>query len=280
MSLVRCEDLHYAYLAGTPFETPALHGVSFTIEQGQCIGLAGPTGCGKSTLIQLLNGLLHPTAGRVLVNQISVEAGGDLKALRRTVGLLFQFPEHQLFEETVERDIAYGLRQHRVPSAKIPDRVTEAMARVGLSESYRHRAPDTLSGGERRLAALAGVLALEPQVLVLDEPTVGLDPEARDRLWRLLEDLHRQGLTLVVASHLLEELAPRVDRLLVLAQGRLVLEGSPREVLARRDHLGKLGMELPAPARLVAALSARGWTLPWTAVTEQEACEAIAGARR
>jgi len=257
--LIACESVSYTYRRGTPMEAPALRGVSVEVRAGEAVALIGPTGSGKSTLIQHFNGLLRPTVGTVRV------AGEDLwgpradrRRARQQVGLVFQFPEDQLFEETVRRDVAYGPAHLRLGEAEVAERVDEALRAVGLDPSrFGDRPPFGLSGGEMRRVALAGVLAMRPRVLVLDEPTAGLDPLGKEGILTRLEALHRQGLAVVVITHNMDEAARLADRIVVLDGGRVVMEGTPAEIF-RRDDLGRIGLDLPQAVRLVRALRARG----------------------
>jgi len=241
-------------------EAPALRGVSVEVRAGEAVALIGPTGSGKSTLIQHFNGLLRPTVGTVRV------AGEDLwgpradrRRARQQVGLVFQFPEYQLFEETVRRDVAYGPAHLGLGEAEVAERVDEALHAVGLDPSrFGDRSPFGLSGGEMRRVALAGVLAMRPRVFVLDEPTAGLDPRGKEEILARLEALHRQGLAVVVVTHNMDEVARLADRVVVLAEGRVVMAGSPAEIFRRDEDLRRVGLDLPQAVRLVRALRARG----------------------
>jgi energy-coupling factor transport system ATP-binding protein len=275
--VVEAQDLGYVYMPGTPLEQRALQGVSFAIEAGECVGLIGPTGCGKSTLISHLNGLLRPTEGRLTVLGRDVGNTRDLRSLRFEVGLVFQSPEAQLFEETVFAEIAYGPRNMRLPAADIEGRVVRAAALLGLDlDALRQRSPLTLSGGEQRRVAMASILSMEPTVLIFDEPTAGLDPEGRALCLAAIQDLIRNGRTLVVVSHDLELIAALASRVLVLEGGRLAWNGDLRAAL----RAGLPGLR-PTPAgRLCQALSAAGWAVPGDVVTVPEASEAIIAALR
>ncbi len=241
-------------------EAEALRGVTLRIAAGEIVGIIGPTGSGKSTLIQHFNGLLRPTGGAVRI------AGEDLWAprtdrrrVRQRVGLVFQFPEYQLFEDTVRHDVAYGPRNLGLPESEIRDRVDEALRAVGLDpRQFGDRSPFSLSGGEMRRAALAGVLAMRPQVLVLDEPTAGLDPRGKEALLQRLTALHRQGLTIVLVTHSMDEVARLARRVVVMNAGRVMGDGPPREIFAREDDLRRIGLDLPQAARLVRLLRRQG----------------------
>lgn len=272
--MMELEGVSFTYLQGTPFESQALHEIDLTIAEAEAIGLAGTTGSGKSTLIQHLNGLIRPQTGSVRVQGKEVpRRGGDLRWLREAVGLLFQFPEQQLFEETVAQDVAFGPRCLGLPPDQIQTRVKEALERVGLDlEQFGDRSPFQLSGGEARKVALAGVLANRPRYLVLDEPTAGLDPASRrDLIERLRRWRREEGLTLVVVSHSMDELAQLVDRLVVLAEGRVAADGPIRELFDQPERLQELGLEAPAVSQIVVAARARGLPLKETPITMDEA---------
>ena len=250
--LLELQHVAHFYMRGTPLEIQALSDVSLAVHPGEIVGVLGATGSGKSTAIQHCNGLLRAHAGHVRVlDQDLSDPKVDLRAVRRAVGLVFQLPETQLFEQYVGDDVAYGPRQLGLPHAQVRRRVQAAMAAVGLPfAAFKDRVTWTLSGGEMRRAAIAGVLALEPQLLVLDEPTAGLDPQARQLLLRQLLDLQAQGCTLVLVSHNMDELASLCHRLAVIAEGRTALTGSPAEVFAQPTVLRAFGLELPAMAQI------------------------------
>jgi len=277
-ALVQVQGLHHIYLRGTPLETTALRGVDLEVSRGQAAGIMGPTGSGKSTLLQFLNGLLPPRTGRVLLDgQDLSDSRTDRRAIRFRVGLLFQHPGDQLFERYVGDDVAFGPRAMGLPREEVRERVHRAMEAVGLPfEQFKDRLTTTLSGGERHKAALAGVLALEPEVLVLDEPTAGLDPRSRRDLLALL---HRwqgeQGGTLVVATHNMEDLAELAGRTCLLDGGKVVLDGPTRQVFARDEELSRHGLSTPRAAAVVQALRARGLPLPARALTIPEAADEI-----
>lgn len=241
----------------------ALRDVTFTLADGEFIGLAGHTGSGKSTLIQHANGLLHPTVGRVLFD------GGDLadkrvaQACRSAVGLVFQYPEHQLFAATVREDVAFGPRNLGLSDEEVAERVCEALRLVHLDEEdIGERSPFELSGGQQRRVAFAGVLAMRPRVLVMDEPVAGLDPVARAEFLELIGELHRSGLSIIMASHSMEDLARLADRILVLAEGEIFRIGAPDEVFADVEGLRGVGLDAPAAQRFAAELRAAGFDLP------------------
>jgi energy-coupling factor transport system ATP-binding protein len=254
------EHLVHDYMRGTPLEVRAVHDVSFEVRPGEILGILGHTGSGKSTVVQHLNGLLRPNGGRVLVfGQDLAHPDVDVRQVRRQVGLVFQFPEAQLFERFVGDDIAFGPRNLKLDRAEVRTRVQRAMDAVGLGfEEFKDRHTFSLSGGERRRVALAGVLALEPRILVLDEPTAGLDPAARDDLLDHILSLHQQGISLVMISHNMDELATICHRLVVLADGRTVMAGTPGHIFAESSRLRELGLDVPMPTALIEELNAAG----------------------
>ncbi|MBE3519858.1 MAG: energy-coupling factor transporter ATPase [Firmicutes bacterium] len=273
---IELQHVTYDYMPGTPSQVRALDDVCMTIQDGEFLGLIGPTGSGKSTLIQHLNGLLVPTSGRVLVDGLDTRAkGADLRRLRQKVGLVFQYPEDQVFEETVYEDIAFGPKNLGVPAEEIEERVREAMALVGLPDSLMKRSPFELSGGQLRRVALAGVLAMRPEVLVLDEPTAGLDPLGKREILGHIRRLHERGLTVVMVSHNMEEVARLADRLVVLDHGRIVLSGTPREVFAQGELLESIGLDIPDVTKMMRELRKRGWPVRTDVLTLEEAYEEI-----
>lgn len=272
------KDVDFTYMRGTVVSQRALEKVSLSIEQGEFLGLIGPTGSGKSTLIQHLNGLLLPSAGKVLVDGRDItERNFNLRGLRQRVGLLFQFAEQQLFEETVFADIAFGPRNLALEEKEIEKRVREAMKAVGLDFSlFKDRSPFSLSGGEMRRVAIAGVLAMEPEVLVLDEPLAGLDTPGRQSIVSQLVNLQQErGLTIVLVTHDIDTLAGVAGRIVVLSQGRILLDGRPEEVFGQEDLLRGNGLDIPQITRIVSMMRARGWQLPTFMTGAQEAAEAI-----
>ena len=264
MSIV-IEHLNYVYMTGGPYETKALSDVNLTIHDGEFIGLIGHTGSGKSTLVQHLNGLIMPTSGRVLVDGMDLaDKGTDRRAIRQRVGLVFQYPENQLFEETVEKDIAFGPKNLGLDDAEIDRRVRDAMRRVALDYDRLHeRSVFELSGGQMRRVAIAGVLAMEPQVLVLDEPCAGLDPRGREEILRLIKKLHEEaGTTIVMVSHSMDDVASLAERVIVMNHGELVMDGAPRDVFACGEELRGMGLDVPQAVLLAGKLRERGFDIP------------------
>ncbi|NLJ34134.1 MAG: energy-coupling factor transporter ATPase [Firmicutes bacterium] len=277
---IRVENLSHIYMPGTPMESVALEGISLEIKAGEFVGLIGETGSGKSTLIQHFNGLLKPTAGKVYVNGIDIgRRGTSLKDIRRRVGLVFQYPEHQLFEETVHADIAYGPSNMGLEGEALKQRVREAMTMVGIDyEELKDRSPFELSGGQMRRVAMAGVLAMKPEVLILDEPTAGLDPRGREEILQQIKALHREfALTVVLVSHSMEDVARLVERLLVMHRGKLVLTGPTREIFARGEELKKMGLGVPQVTELFHHLQGCFPTLKSDVLTVEEAHREIGG---
>lgn len=275
---IKMENVTHIYMPGTPFMSRAIADVSLEISDGEFVGLIGHTGSGKSTLIQHLNGLLKPTEGVVYVNGIRVDKDSkNLKALRREVGLVFQYPEHQLFEETVYLDIAFGPKNLGLTEDEIDRRVTEAAELVGIDiNELKDRSPFELSGGQRRRVAIAGVLAMEPRILVLDEPTAGLDPRGRDEIFRQIKDLHaKKGMTIILVSHSMEDVARLVDRIIVMNKGRVELTGTPAEVFSHADRLLEMGLGVPQVTGLMRALRDKGMDVPVDIYTVQQSMDVL-----
>ena len=259
------EHLNYVYMSGGPYETHALDDVSLTIEDGEFVGLIGHTGSGKSTLVQHLNGLLLPSSGKITVDGLDIaDKATDRRAIRRKVGLVFQYPENQLFEETVEKDIAFGPKNLGLDDAEIDRRVKGAMRKVALDYDALHeRSVFELSGGQMRRVAIAGVLAMEPRTLVLDEPCAGLDPRGREEILGLIRDLHRDtGATIVMVSHSMDDVASLAERVIVMNHGRVAMDGAPREVFSRGAELRAIGLDVPQAVLLADKLRERGFDVP------------------
>ncbi len=279
---IQVETLTYQYLVGTPLARTALDNLSFTIEDGSCVAIIGVTGSGKSTLVQHFNGLLRPRSGRVVVNAIDVGSrDADLAKLRRMVGLVFQSPESQLFASTVFEDVAFGPRQVGMSEGQVARVVEEALRIVGLPQpEFGQRDPFSLSGGQMRRAALAGVLAMEPAILILDEPTAGLDGEGRAELHRFLRRLRAERqTTILLVSHDMGEVASLAERALVLHQGRLVLDGRPRDLFRQAHVLAEWGLDVPALSQVGALLRKQGFAHLDGALTLDEMAQAILAGR-
>ena len=257
---IEITDLNYIYMEGSPFEKKALDSVSLSIGDGEFIGIIGHTGSGKSTLIQHLNGLLMPHSGTIVINGEDItQKGADLKALRQTVGLVFQYPEHQLFEETVYKDVAYGPKNMGLSQEEVKERVQEAMNYVGLPESYMNRSPFELSGGQKRRVAIAGVLAMRPDVLILDEPAAGLDPAGREEILTQIRALYlARKMTVIFVSHSMEDVARVAGRIIVMNQGKIAMDGKPADIFSRPEELRSMGLDVPQITRLIALLREKG----------------------
>jgi energy-coupling factor transport system ATP-binding protein len=257
---IKLEHVNYVYGAGTAYEKQALRDVSLEIPQGQFVGIIGHTGSGKSTLIQHLNGLVKADSGAVYFNGENIYVDGyDMKGLRGQVGLVFQYPEYQLFEEDVLSDVRFGPQNQGLPKEECEKRAREALELVGFPEKYYHQSPFELSGGQKRRAAIAGVLAMKPKVLVLDEPTAGLDPAGRDDILDQVKYLHDQtGMTVVLVSHSMEDVARYVQRIIVMNKGEKMLDGTPKEVFAHYKELEAVGLAAPQVTYVMHDLKARG----------------------
>lgn len=269
---IEVRNLTHVYHKGSPSEAVALKNVSFRIENGEFVGLIGPTGSGKSTLIQHLNGLLKPTSGEVLVDGEDIWGRSmSLRKLRQRVGLVFQYAEQQVFEETVRDDIAFGPRNLGLSEKEVQERVLEAAKMVGLPEELLGRSPFELSGGQLRRVAIAGVVAMKPEVLILDEPAAGLDPRGRDAILSSVKEMHRSGMTVILVSHNMEDVARLCERILVLNKGELVADGTPREIFSRNELVRKIGLKPPDVVSLMEKLRERGWNVRTDIVTIDEA---------
>ena len=258
--ILQIEHLTHTYSAGTPFQRSAVEDMNLSVMDGEFLGIIGHTGSGKSTLIQHLNGLLKPTSGRILLQGKDIWAEPKkIRDVRFQVGLVFQYPEYQLFEETVYKDIAFGPKNMGLDEEDIDRRVRSAAAFVGLTEAMLDKSPFELSGGQKRRVAIAGVIAMEPKVLVLDEPTAGLDPRGRDDILARIQDYHRaKNASVVLVSHSMEEIARNVDRIVVLSDSHVFMEGTPRQVFARAHELEQVGLDIPQVTKVALALRQRG----------------------
>lgn len=274
---IKAENLTYIYGEGTALEQYALKDVSFEIPDGQFVGLIGHTGSGKSTLIQHLNGLIKPTRGRVCYENEDIHSEGyDLRVLRSKVGLVFQYPEHQLFEVDVFSDVCYGPKNLGLSREETEERARQALKLVGLKEKYWEQSPFELSGGQKRRVAIAGVLAMDPRVLILDEPTAGLDPRGRDEILEEISGLHRERrMSIILVSHSMEDIARYADRLMVLNHGEKVFDGEPKKVFEHCKELESIGLAAPQVTYIVQELKERGVPLGGGITTIEEAREAI-----
>ena len=284
--IIRVEHLNYVYNPGMPDETTALDDVSFSVDEGDFVGIIGSTGSGKSTLISHFNGLNRPTSGRILIDGKDMwEQGADLRAFRFQVGLVMQYPEYQLFEETCAKDIAYGPRNMGLDEAEIDRRVKEAAAFVGLSDALLQKSPFELSGGQKRRVAIAGVMAMHPRVLVLDEPAAGLDPEGRDTILSQIRDYHEKtGITVLLVSHSMEDIAKYANRVLVLNHAGIAMYDTVENVFARAQELLELGLSVPQVTQIFLRLRQMGldihtdvYTIPYAVKTIRKALAAKQG---
>ena len=276
--MIKAENVNYIYQQGMPFERQALYDVNIEIEDGSLVALIGHTGSGKSTLIQHFNALVKPTSGKIIINGIDVTAPkADLRLVRKTVGLVFQYPEHQLFEETVYKDIAFGPKNMGFSDEEIDKRVRESAALVGLKEKHLTRSPFDLSGGQKRLVAIAGVLAMNPKVLILDEPTAGLDPKGRDEILATIKKLHEENKEMIIifVSHSMEDVAKTAERVIVMNDGHVEMQGTVAEVFAQAEHLQKIGLNVPQVTLLTDKLRLAGYDLPEHIYTVKYAADAI-----
>ena len=281
MADIRVSKLRHVYSAGTPFEKAAIEDISLTIPQGQLVGIIGHTGSGKSTFIQHLNALIAPTSGKVFFGDTDINATKESRRnIKHKVGLVFQYPEYQLFEETVYKDIAFGPKNMKLGEEEIDSRVREAAAFVGISEELFERSPLELSGGQKRRIAIAGVIAMRPEVLILDEPTAGLDPAGCEQI---LENIctyrEKTGATVIIVSHSMDDTARLSERILVFDHGRVVMDGTPDEVFSKPEELIKIGLDVPHPTELAMALRAMGVKLPRSIYTHEQLVSAVRAAR-
>ncbi|MGE5631138.1 MAG: energy-coupling factor transporter ATPase [Caulobacteraceae bacterium] len=261
---VKVENLSHIYMKDSVFEHVALDNLSFEIQDGEFVGLIGHTGSGKSTLIQHLNGLLKPTSGKIFIDGVELHSKEvPMKKIRHKVGLVFQYPEYQLFEETVYKDVAFGPQNLGLSEEEISERVHEAITLVGLDfEKIKDASPFELSGGQKRRVAIAGVIAMKPKILILDEPTAGLDPKGRDEILGELKELHRkQGITVILVSHSMEDIANLVDKVLVMNKGKIVFFDTPRNVFKEVETLEKIGLGVPQVTYLIRRLREKGYEI-------------------
>lgn len=274
---IRIEHLNYIYSAGTAFEKQALRDINLEIPDGQFIGMIGHTGSGKSTLIQHLNGLIRGTSGSIYFNDENIyQEKYDMKGLRSKVGLVFQYPEHQLFEIDVFSDVCFGPKNLGLCTEEIKERAREALEQVGLDASFYKKSPFELSGGQKRRVAIAGILAMHPQVLVLDEPTAGLDPRGRDEILNQVAKLHdERKITVILVSHSMEDVANYVDRIIVMNKGQVMLDDIPARVFAHYEELEQVGLAAPQVTYVTQTLKKQGWDIDTSVTTIDEAKQAI-----
>ena len=279
---IQLENVNYIYGEGSGQEKWALKNINLTIHDREFIGIVGHTGSGKSTLTQLLNGLEKPSSGTIYYNDEDIQADGyERRKLRQKVGLVFQYPEHQLFEVSVIKDVEFGPRNLGLSNLEIEKRSFDALKQVGLSDDLLDVAPFALSGGQKRRVAIAGVLAMQPEVLILDEPTAGLDPAGRTEILELLKKLHEENnITVILVSHSMDDVARYAGRILVMNQGELVLDGEPQKVFRYRDELRKIGLDVPQSTNILYELRDRGMAVGTEGITPEQAAECIADSLR
>ncbi len=277
MNIIETVDLSHVYGANTPFERVAVDNISLSVKDGELLGIIGHTGSGKSTFIQMLNGLLKPTSGKILLNGADIwEKPKEIMKVRFKVGMVFQYPEYQLFEETVFKDIAFGPKNMGLGEEEIKERVLQAADFVELKYELLEKSPFELSGGEKRRAAIAGVLAMDPDVLILDEPTAGLDPMGREILLTQIMSYHKKRKnTVIFVSHSMEDIARIADRVLVINDGKAVMLDTAQNVFSRPDELEKIGLRVPQITKIITGLKKRGYNLPDGVLTVEEGFDAI-----
>ena len=280
MSSIILDKVNYSYSEGTAYQIQALKDINLKIEEGQFIGIIGHTGSGKSTLTQLLNGLLRATSGHIYVDGEDIyDEDYDMKKLRNKVGLVFQYPDHQLFETTNFEDVCFGPKNQGLDRKEVELRAFEALQNVGFPEDLYYQPPFDLSGGQKRRVAIAGVLAMKPQVLILDAPTAGLDPAGRDEILGLVTKMHKElGITIILVSHSMEDVAEYVERLIVMNQGEVMYDGTPKEVYAHYKELEAVGLAAPQVTYLMNELAQKGLPVDTGATTVKEAAQSILAA--
>ncbi|MGN1479626.1 MAG: energy-coupling factor transporter ATPase [Acutalibacteraceae bacterium] len=277
MNIIETEDLSFVYGQGTPFEKKANDKLNIQIKEGEFVGIIGHTGSGKSTLVQMLNGLIKPTSGTVKLNGQDIWAAPkEIRKVRFKVGLVFQYPEYQLFEETVEKDIAFGPGNMGLSEEQIKERVRSAARFAGLKDELLSKSPFDLSGGEKRRAAIAGVIAMDPDVLILDEPTAGLDPAGRDVLLAQIRQYHKERKnTVLLVSHSMEDIARTADRILVMNKGKAAMFDDTKTVFSRGEELEKMGLRVPQVTKIMARLQKMGYNLPSGILTVEQAANEL-----
>ncbi len=274
---IELRNVSHLYSKNSPFEKIALHNISLKIETGDFVGLIGHTGSGKSTLIQHMNGLLKPSEGQILINDIDItDKDVKMSDIRRMVGLVFQYPEYQLFEETVYKDIAYGPKNIGMTDDEIDKKVHEVIKIVGLKEKVLNKSPFELSGGQKRRVAIAGILAMDPEILILDEPTAGLDPKGRDDILMCLKKLHQEkNITIILVSHSMEDIAKTVKNVIVIADGCVKMQGSVADIYKRGEELTKMGLDIPQVSTVVNRLIENGINIDKDTFTVEKAADEI-----
>lgn len=280
MASIILDKINYSYSEGTAYQIQALKDINLQIEEGQFIGIIGHTGSGKSTLTQLLNGLLRATSGHIYVDGEDIyDEDYDMKKLRNKVGLVFQYPDHQLFETTNFEDVCFGPKNQGLDRKEVELRAFEALQNVGFPEDLYYQPPFDLSGGQKRRVAIAGVLAMKPEVLILDEPTAGLDPAGRDEILGLVSKMHKElGITIILVSHSMEDVAEYVERLIVMNQGEVMYDGAPKEVYTHYKELEAVGLAAPQVTYLMNELAGKGLPVDTGATTVKEAAQSILAA--
>ena len=280
MASIILDKINYSYSEGTAYQIQALKDINLQIEEGQFIGIIGHTGSGKSTLTQLLNGLLRATSGHIYVDGEDIyDEDYDMKKLRNKVGLVFQYPDHQLFETTNFEDVCFGPKNQGLDRKEVELRAFEALQNVGFPENLYYQPPFDLSGGQKRRVAIAGVLAMKPEVLILDEPTAGLDPAGRDEILGLVSKMHKElGITIILVSHSMEDVAEYVERLIVMNQGEVMYDGAPKEVYAHYKELEAVGLAAPQVTYLMNELAGKGLPVDTGVTMVKEAAQSILAA--
>lgn len=271
--MIEIKNISYTYMKKTPFEKTALENISFEIHEGDFLAIAGHTGSGKSTLIQIISGLIELQSGGILTDGESIKN----KSARKKIGIVFQYPEYQLFEETVEKDIGFGSKNFGLSEEEISARVNEAMRQVGLNSEMKNLSPFELSGGQKRRVAIAGILALKPKYLILDEPTAGLDPLAKKNLLAEIKKLHQSGVTIIFVSHAMEDIANLANRVTVLAQGKIIFDGTPRKLFAQEEILNRAGLLPPPITQIMSELQKVGLKVSSEIITMDEAEQSCFG---
>lgn len=281
---IKVIELSHIYNKGTPFESKALDYINLEIDSGDFVGLIGHTGSGKSTLIQHLNGILKPSSGKIIINEFNItDYNIDLTDIRKRVGVVFQYPEYQLFEETVYRDIAFGPSNLGLNEEEIKNRIINSMQSVGLDyNTFKDKSPFELSGGQKRRVAIAGVIAMNPEVLILDEPTAGLDPKGRDEIFELIKKLHKKNnMTIILSSHSMDDMAKLANKIIVMNNGKIEFMGTPRDIFKQHgNRLKEIGLDIPQVLELAIKLRENGFNIREDIVTIQEAKEEILKAIR